>query len=211
MATKVFLDAETLPPERSDPLYSNESGSCSEEEFRQLALNPQFGRILCLGLIVECDGEVVTRGVLGRDRETRRFHLDEARILRSFWKLVRDFDDRRDLLIGFNLLDFDLHFICTRSVIRRVRPSIDVCFARYRQRPVFNCMWAFTHWRHRIKLDELARVLGLESPKRDGVDGSRVYDLFTEGRHEEIADYVMRDCECTRAIYRRLNFLDRAE
>ena len=119
-----------------------------------------------------------------------------------------DFDERRDLLIGFNLLDFDLHYICTRSVIRRVRPSIDVCFARYRQRPVFDCMWAFTHWRHRIKLDDLARVLGLESPKQDGMDGSRVYDLFVEGRHQEIADYVMRDCECTRAIYRRLIFDD---
>ena len=211
MATKVFLDAETLPPDESDPLPGDESASRTEEEFRQLALNPQFGKILCIGLIVERDGEVVTRGVLGRDRATGRFHLDEARILRAFWKLVRDFDERRDLLIGFNVLDFDLHFICTRSVIRRVRPSIDVCFARYRQRPVFDCMWAFTHWRHRISLDNLAKVLGLESPKQDGVDGSRVYDLFVEGRHQEIADYVMRDCACTRAIYRRLNFLDEDE
>lgn len=208
MVTKVFLDAETLPPDESDPLSGCESDSRTDEEFRQLALKPEFGRILCIGLIVERDGEVVIRGVLGRDRSTGRFHLDEARILRAFWKLVRDFDARRDLLIGFNLLDFDLHYICTRSVIKRVRPSIDVCFARYRQRPVFDCMWAFTHWRHRISLDNLASVLGLESPKQNGMDGSRVYDLFVEGRHQEIADYVMRDCECARAIYRRLNFLD---
>lgn len=208
MVTKVFLDAETLPPDESVPLPGCESGSGTDEEFRQLALKPEFGRILCIGVIVERDGEVVTRGVLGRDRSTGRFHLDEARVLRAFWKLIRDFDDRRDLLVGFNLLDFDLHFICTRSVITRVRPSIDVCFARYRQRPVFDCMWAFTHWRHRISLDDLAKVLGLESPKQDGMDGSRVYDLFVEGRHQEIADYVMRDCECTRAIYRRLIFDD---
>jgi hypothetical protein len=208
MVTKVFLDAETLPPDESDPLCGRESGSGADEEFRQLALKPEFGRILCIGLIIERDGEVVTRGVLGRDRSTGRFHLDEARILRAFWKLIKDFDERRDLIIGFNVLDFDLHYIYTRSVIRRVRPSIDVCFARYRQRPVFDCMWAFTHWRHRISLDDLARVLGLDSPKQDGMDGSRVYDLFLEGRHQEIADYVMRDCECTRAIYRRLIFDD---
>lgn len=208
MVMRVFLDAETLPPERDDPLVREKYPDCTDEEFRNLALKPEYGRLLCLGILVECDGVVTTRGVLGRDRETRRFHLDEARILRSFWKLVRDFDDRRDLLIGFNLLDFDLHYICTRSVIKRVRPSIDVCFARYRQRPVFDCMWAFTHWRHRIKLDDLARILGLESPKQDGMDGSHVYDLFIEGRHQEIADYVMRDCECTRAIYRRLIFDD---
>src|SRR5688500_16477212 len=117
MATKVFLDAETLPPDESDPLTGCESGTRTEEEYRKLARNPQFGRILCIGLIVERDGEVITRGVLGRDRSTGLFHLDEARILRAFWKLVRDFDDRRDLFIGFNLLDFDLHYICTRSVI----------------------------------------------------------------------------------------------
>ena len=206
MTTKVYLDAETLPPDRSDPTISEFLSSCTEEEFRQLSLNPQHGRILCIGVIVERDNEISHRGVLGRSRETGGFHLDEERTLRSFWNLLRGFDPRRDLLIGFNLLDFDLHFICTRSVIRRVKPSLAVCFARYRAQPVFDCMWEFTHWRHRIKLDDLARVLGLESPKQDGLDGSCVYDLFLEGRHEEIANYCMRDCESTRAIYRRLNF-----
>jgi hypothetical protein len=95
MATKVYLDAETLPPDESDPLPNWESGSGTDEEFRQLALNPQYGRLLCIGLIIERDGEIVTRGVLGRDRATGRFHLDEARILRAFWKLVRDFNDQR--------------------------------------------------------------------------------------------------------------------
>jgi len=208
MTLKVYLDAETLPPDRSDPAAGEFLNSCTEEEFRQLSLNPQLGRVLCIGVIVERDNQITQRGVIGRSRDTGRFHLDEERTLRAFWKLLRDFDPRRDLLIGFNLLDFDLHFICTRSVIRRVKPSLAVCFARYRAAPVFDCMWEFTHWRHRIKLDDVARVLELESPKQDGVDGSRVYDLFIEGRHQEIADYVMRDCECTRAIHRRLIFDD---
>ena len=69
-------------------------------------------------------------------------------------------------------------------------------------------MWEFTHWRHRLKLDELAKILGMESSKQDGIDGSAVYDLFLSGRHQEIADYNMRDVELTRAIYRRMNFLD---
>lgn len=208
MALKVYLDAETLPPDRSDPAVGEFLNSCTEEEFRQLSLNPQYGRILCIGVIVEQDNQITQRGVIGRCRETGRFHLDEERTLRAFWKLLRGFDPRRDLLIGFNLLDFDLHFICTRSVIRRVKPSLVVCFARYRAAPVFDCMWEFTHWRHRIKLDDLAKVLGMVSPKQEGVDGSRVYDLFVEGRHQEIADYVMRDCECTRAIHQRLIFDD---
>jgi hypothetical protein len=209
MVTKVFLDVETLPPDESDPLPGCESGSGTDEEFRQLALKPEFGRILCIGLIVERDGEVVTRGVLGRDRSTGRFHLDEARILRAFWKLIRDFDGGRDLLVGFNLLDFDLHFICTRSVIKQVKPSLNVCFARYRSRPVYDVMWEFCHWRHRISLDDLAKILGLQSSK-NGICGGSVYDYFLAGRHEEIADYCMRDVELTRLIYNRLNFIDEA-
>jgi hypothetical protein len=211
MATKVFLDAETLPPEKDDPLIRDRVADWTEEEFRQLALNAQYGRLLCIGVIIEKNNRIVRRGVLGRDKQTLQFHLDEERTLRSFWKLLGGFNIQQDLLIGFNLLDFDLHFICTRSVIKQVKPSFEVCFARFRQQPVFDCMWSFTHWRYRIKLDELAKVLGLESPKQNGMSGDKVYDLFLERRHQEICDYVMRDCTCTRAIYYRLNFLEEAD
>lgn len=208
MVMRVFLDAETVPPERDDPLVQGKYPDCSDEEFRGLALNPEYGRLLCLGVVLERDGVITSRGVLGRDRDTRQFHLDEARTLRGFWKLISDFNPHRDLFIGFNILDFDLHYIYTRSVIRRVRPSIDVCFARYRSRPVFDVMWEFCHWRHRISLDDLAKILGLNSSKQNGVNGSQVYDLLLAGRHEEIADYCMRDVELTRAVYYRLNFTE---
>ncbi len=210
MVMRVFLDVETLPPERDDSLVRGKFPNCSDEEFYGLALNPEYGRLLCVGVVLERDGVITSRGVLGRDRDTRLFHLDEARTLRGFWKLVSDFNHHRDLLIGFNLLDFDLHFICTRSVIRSVRPSIDVCFARYRSRPVFDVMWEFCHWRHRISLDDLAKILGLNSSKQNGINGGKVYDLFLAGCHEEIADYCMRDVELTRAAYRRLNFIEGA-
>jgi hypothetical protein len=208
MPKRIYLDAETIPPDKDDPLILEKFSGCTGEEFRNLALNPEYGRLLCLGLIVEQDGLITHRGVLGRDRATKQFHLDEARTLRAFWKLISVFHQHQDLLIGFNLLDFDLHFLCTRSVIKRVRPSFDVCFARFRARPVFDVMWEFCHWKHRISLDELAKILGLKSSKQDGVNGGQVYDLFLAGRHEEIADYCMKDVDLTRAIYHRLNFLD---
>ena len=63
--------------------------------------------------------------------------------------------------------------------------------------------WA---WRPGIKLEELAEVLRLGMTKTEGMDGSRVYDRFREGRREEIADYCLRDVELTREIYYRLTF-----
>lgn len=205
---RVYLDVETLPPDRDDSTVSEKLASCTEEEYRELALDGDYGRILCIGLIIEQDGQVIQQGALGRERSSGRFHLDEVRTLRAFWKLLRDFNPHRDLLIGFNLLDFDLHFICTRSIIKQVKPSYNICFARFRSSPVYDVMWEFTHWRHRLKLDELAKILGLESSKQNGVDGGAIYDLFVADRHQEIADYNMRDVELTRKIYRLMNFLD---
>jgi hypothetical protein len=210
MAMRIYLDCETLPPDRDnrDPLPIERFAQYTDEEFRQLALDARHGRLLCIGLIIEQDGKTTVHGVLGRDRTTGQFHLDERRTLRAFWKLVRDFDQRRDILIGFNLLDFDLVFLCQRSIIKQVKPSINVCFARYRSQPVYDLMWEFSKWRYRHKLDDLAKVLGLESSKQDRLDGSKVYDYFLAGRHQEIADYCLRDVEVARAIYLRMNFLD---
>lgn len=190
-----------------------EIGSCSEEEFRRLALDGDFGRVLTIGVVVEQDDRVIHRGLFGRERQTMMFHLDEARTLRGFWKLLGGFNARRDLVVGHNVLDFDLPFIYKRSVIRRVRPSVELSFARYRSRPVFDTMHQWNRWSPRkfVSLDRLAKVLGLESSKAQGINGAVVYDRFCEGCHQEIADYCMRDVELVREIYYRMSFADESE
>lgn len=207
MAKRIFLDIETLPPDKSDPLIRDKIQHCTEEEYKKLALEPEYGRLLCVGLIVEQGDQVIHRGTLGRDRHSMLLHLNEARTLQAFWNLLKGFDPYKDLIIGWNILDFDLHFLCMRSVIKKIKPSIDVCFSRFRDRPVHDLMWLFEHWRRRISLDEAAKILGLRSSKQDGVDGSKVYDLFLEGRHQDICDYCLADCELTRLLYYRINFL----
>jgi hypothetical protein len=206
---RVYLDCETLPPDKRDPLIRDRVAQLSDEEYRKLALSSQWCRLLCIGLIIENDsGEILHRGVLGRDRSTMRFHLDERRLLRSFWNLLKGFDERKDLLVGFNLLDYDLVVIVQHSILKNVRPTFEISFARYRSRPVYDVMWQFQFWRHRISLDDMAKVMGLQSSKKDGIDGSHVYDLFLEDRHQEISDYCLADCDLTRSLYYRINFLD---
>ncbi len=211
MTKRIFLDIETIPPDKSDPSSRDKIQHCTEEEYRKLALDPEYGRLLCIGLIVEEGDRIIHRGTLGRDRDSKLFHLDEARTLRAFWNILKGFDQYKDLIIGWNVLDFDLHFLCMRSVIRKVKPSIDVCFARFRNRPVYDVMWEFEHWRKRFSLDEAAKILGLKSSKTDEVNGAKVYDLFLEGRHQEICDYCLADCELTRSLYYRINFLGEQE
>jgi predicted PolB exonuclease-like 3'-5' exonuclease len=210
MVKRFFVDIETLPPDKNDADGSvrAEIADYSDEDFRRLALDGDFGRVLTIGLIVEHEEQVIHRGLFGRERQTMMFHLDEARTLRGFWKLLGSFNVRHDLVVGHNLFDFDLPFLYKRSVVQRVRPSVEFPFTRYRSQPIFDTMHQWNKWSPRkfISLDRLAKVLGLESSKGQGIDGSRVYDKFCAGCHEEIADYCMRDVELVRQIYYRMSF-----
>jgi hypothetical protein len=212
MTKRIYVDIETVPPDATsltagggDDLPRDPEG----EEFRRLALNGDYGRVLCVGVIVEEDGQIIRKGVLGRERQSPLFHLDEARTLRGFWKLLGDFRTSRDLIVGHNIFDFDLLYLYKRSVIHRVRPTVNFSFARYRSAPIFDTMREWEHWgRNYISLDKLAKILGLESSKRNGIDGSKVYEKFCEGCHDAIASYCLEDVELTRQIYRRLCFED---
>ncbi|MCA1612841.1 MAG: ribonuclease H-like domain-containing protein [Acidobacteria bacterium] len=212
MFRRIFVDIETLPPDKDTSAANlpDEVSACSDEEFRRLALDGDYGRVLTVGVIVEHDDQVIHRGLLGRERQTMMFHLDEARTLRGFWKLLRGFNVSRDLVVGHNVFDFDLPFLYKRSVIQRVRPSVELPFTRYRSQPIFDTMHQWNKWSPRkfVSLDRLAKVLGLESSKGQGIDGSLVYDRFCEGCHQEIADYCMRDVELVRESYYRMSFAE---
>ena len=210
MVRRIFVDIETLPPDKgaSNISLPEEVTACSDEEFRRLALDGDFGRVLTIGVIVEQDDQVTHRGLLGRERRTMMFHLNEVRTLRGFWSLLKGFNTNRDLIVGHNVLDFDLPFLYKRSVIQRVRPTVELPFTRYSSRPIFDTMHQWNKWSPRkfVSLDRLAKVLGLESSKGQGIDGRLVYDRFCEGCHAEIADYCLRDVELVRAIYYRMCF-----
>lgn len=210
---------ETLPPpEESRPLINPElvkrlcrkRGTLSaDEQFRLLSLHAEYGRVLAVGVIIEEDWRVIRHGVLGRDRTTGLFHLDEARTLRGFWKLLKGFNARRDLIVGHNVMDFDLPYLYKRSRINRVLPGVLFNFARYRNAPIFDTMREWTHWSPQagyISLTDLADVLKVEAAKLDGMDGGRVYDEFMLGNHELIADYCLQDVKVARAVYYRMMF-----
>lgn len=203
---KVFIDIETLPPAGCGHAGCNPQEPCPDEDYRKLALKPEFGRVLCVGLLIEDGGTVVQQGVLGRDRTTLIFHLDERRLIRSLWHLLRNFNPRSDVIVGHNVLDFDLPFLYRRSIIHNIQPAFKVSFARYRCQEIFDTMWMWGNWRDKVSLATLAKALGLQRSK-DGVDGSQIYDLFMQNRHVEIAEYCMRDVHLTREIYYRLNFI----
>ena len=161
-----------------------------------LSVTPEYCRVVALGYAGPDDepwAEVV--GLPRYDIDTGE-PADERFILSEFWRLARS----RDLvLVGYNLLDFDLRVLLVRSALLGVAPTrifdlkpwgkdcIDLMKARF---PVGRAM----------KLKQLARLYGLPVPVED-VDGSMISDLV-QTDPARVADYVRSDIEVTRSLYR---------
>jgi DNA polymerase elongation subunit (family B) len=199
---KLFLDIETLPcdddmKETVVAILQKKNGNKEkdpEQLFLETGFDGTFGRICCIGYIKEYQGGAIEKGVLRGDEET---------ILKTFWDVARD----ATLFVGHNVLEFDLPFIYQRSMVRGIRPSQQINFARYRNFPIFDTMKEWTKWAFTSgpKLDTLAKVLKLKTSK-DAMDGSEVYQYFLDGKLDDICAYCMKDVVLTRQVYYRMNF-----
>ncbi len=215
----IFLDIETLPPAEAERDYyraqyeeylkttaRSENLPTFESYFRDLSLDAATGRLLTIGVIVEKGGVITSSGCFGRDRTTGKFHLDERRTLESFWKHLRGFETGRDLLVGHNVLNFDLLFLLRRSAIFGIVPKVIFSLNKYKHPGVFDTMHEWSNQQKWVKLTQLAHAFKLPNPKDGGIDGSQIYAAYLAGRDTEIAEYCMRDVECAREVYYRMNY-----
>ncbi len=206
----ITIDIETLP-EDNPAVFVNEEDieQETEKDLRKTALSGDFGRVLCIGYTDERVDGSRRMGVLGWDKTTESFHIDEKRTLEGFWNLMENFNERRDRIVGHNIFEFDLRFIVKRSIINGIRPTANLSFRRYVNQPVFDTMREWECWSYdKIKLDKLAVALSLPSSKSEDIDGSKVFDYYLAGRHKEIYKYCLRDVRLTREIYRRMTFCE---
>jgi 3'-5' exonuclease len=202
---KFFIDIETIPP-NTDKFYSYQE--MSDEDFRKLSLQAEYGKILCIGLILEIDGCEALRGVVGWGKIPDLFYFNEAETLRDFWNLLRGFNTKRDLIIGHNIIDFALPFIYKRSRIIKVKPSVKLSFARYKSSPIYDTMREWSMWNLKekgISLSRLAQILELGINKTERIAGNKIYQEYKEGNHRKIADHCMQNVEITKAVYERIS------
>lgn len=202
----ITIDIETLPT--SEPFESKLFWE-TEEEYLKTACDANLGRILCIGYSEQNEtGAIVSHGCFGWQPETKTFETSEEILLAEFWAYLTSFKTGTDLIIGHNIMDFDLPFIVQRSIILGVRPTVDFYFGKYREAPIFDTMrvWDCWKWGGATSLKKLAYALGLECPKAGGIDGGNLYEAYLERRYEEIYQYCMRDVKVTRNAWRKMNF-----
>jgi len=186
--------------------------AAEEERVYQLgSLNATSGRVLSIAVDVgplagfQLDGVTADQKEYAFGIDAEGNEQDEARALKEFLALMSDFDPECDLLVGHNIINFDLPFIFQRCLANNiaVKPFIDL--SEFNVRGVYDTMRGW--WlgsRNRVALDDVAWALGIESSKTGEVEGSKVFDLYQAGKLAEIREYNLNDVRVTRTIYERM-------
>ena len=186
--------------------------AAEEERVYQLgSLNATSGRVLSIAVHVgpvpgfEIEGLTTNQSEHAFGIDEAGNEHDEVQALKDFLALMSDFDPECDLLVGHNIINFDLPFIFQRCLANNiaVKPFIDL--SEFRVQGVFDTMRGW--WlggRNRVALDDIAWALGIESSKTGEVEGSKVFELYQADRLAEIREYNLNDVRVTRKVYERM-------
>jgi hypothetical protein len=124
---------------------------------------------------------------------------DERKILKDFWAIVHP----TDLLIGHNILEFDLSFLRQRSWVLDIKPSREVNLRKYYTDEVFDTMQIWSNWLRKVKLDDLGGALACGQKTGQGTDVSH---WWFAGDLQKIAQYCLDDVRLAYRVFCRLNY-----
>ncbi|PUA19616.1 ribonuclease H-like domain-containing protein [Glaciimonas sp. PCH181] len=208
-SVKAAIAATIAPPgniskaETIDLWNKEKKPGAVEDAWRRTSFDGSRGHICVIGVAVDdADPVALCAGA--------HWYENEAYVLTQLFEFIdaecAKHPNVRPTFIGHNVIDFDLRFIFQRAVILGVTPSRHIPFAaRPWDDAVYDTMTRWSGTKDRIKLDHLAKALGL-SGKGD-IDGSMVWDYVNSGRIDEVAQYCCDDVSMTRDVHRRMTFL----
>jgi len=212
MTKLLFLDIETIPAgEPIDPMglkapsqmkkaetiaewYKNEAPALAEEAWRKGSLDSMRGEILCIGWAYDDKADVYCEN-------------DERGTLEMFAYLMMDVMGSYKQIptfVGWNSNSFDIPWIWRKAIKYGLKPiKTAINRDRYKGNSIdLMNVWASDFKDYR-KMSDVADFLGIED-RSNGIDGSQVYDLYKEGRIEEIKTYCMGDVLTVRDIYNKI-------
>jgi uncharacterized protein YprB with RNaseH-like and TPR domain len=207
----LFFDLETIPADesvvdlvreqferRSRSATSTRREVTLDEYLHGTSLDPNFGRILCIGYALDDQPATTIHG--DRPSPTGSSGASahaERTLLQQFWTVAAG----ATTLVGHNAVSFDVPFLWKRSILTGVTPTIDLTDPTLIADTML--IWDMKMPRKHTSLDLLAKLLGIPTSKSE-MSGAEVYDYYRAGKLQAIYDYCQRDVEVTRAIYRKL-------
>ena len=176
-----YMIIETL----TVPLDRKEYESREADEKKKL-LNPIDSKIVGIGIKRQgMDPQVIMAN-------------DEAEILTIFWKEIAKHKTTGFMIAGFNVKEFDLPFLVTRSFIANVEivPFVLKEIVDIREK-----LSAYKFGNVRGKLREFAQLLNIETT---GFDVEQIPDEYWNGDMKKIEQQVRKDLEITETLYQRI-------
>lgn len=157
-------------------------------------------------------GQVLAIGIRRGDK-AGIFEGPEAEILAKFWKKYTACRAERAMMVGANIMEFDLPFLVQRSWILKVDVPATVCefgkwgnfdklFVDIRQ------WWQMGKRDCPSSLDTMARSLGV-GQKTEGIDGGDFARLWfgTPEEKQQARGYLLNDLLLTDAVAARLGVI----
>lgn len=186
--------------------HAEKKPSVIEEAWRKTSFDGTCGHICVAGIAF--DDEPPTPLYFDA------WHEREAALLSSLFELINTRIEQRPnvrpTFVGHNIIDFDFRFLFQRAVMLGIRPSRYIPFsAKPWDDNVFDTMVRWSGTKDRVKLDKLAKAMGLQlkgSEIGEDIDGSKVWDFVKAGRIADVAKYCAGDIERTRGIHKRMTF-----
>jgi len=155
-----------------------------------LGLDPLESRLIAIGY--DCNGS--SEVIIGED---------ERKIIENFLKVFNDCNDV--VLIGYNIIGFDLPFLIARGLrhgiyeIQRLRTTYIIDLMDIVSR------YLTTSKRKWVKQKEICSFLGMDT--RDVIDGSEIPRLFEQKDFETIKQHCLNDLRLTKELFFRLKDL----
>ena len=179
----IIIDIETAP--LNFELYF----SLVEEE-RLKMLNPIDSKIIAIGIRHNSENYIFSGN-------------DEKKILEDFWSelsSMRKGDDSVKI-VGFNIADFDMSFLTTRSFIN------GVAISPFKLKNLVDLREKISAYRHKPKgrLRDFAKILGITHMNGDGKD---IAELARNGDMISIQKHLEGDLITTEELLKRANELN---
>ena len=157
------------------------------------ALDALSGRVVCIGMLID-DGEAATEVMFAGE--------DERLLVSGFWNTVRP----TDVIVGHNVLDFDINFLRQRSWILGIQPSRTIDTRKYYTADVIDTLQIWTNWtgnKRGVTLDALGSVLGCG---RKTGEGANVAEWWAVRDIESIKKYCREDVRIAYRVFCRLTY-----
>lgn len=153
-----------------------------------------------LKLINPIDSKIIAIGIRYKGINIIINDLDEKILIKNFWErinIICDMIESSLEIVGFNIVDFDLPFIISKSFVYnipiipfKIKEIIDI-------REKINC---YKYGRVKGRMKQYAQLIGLEILD---VDGSNVATLYQNKEYEKIKEYLEMDLYITDKLFKR--------